>query len=86
MNNEIFNFLVWLQMEEADLNFGIELKHGEATRYHLLDQLYPIKVLTVCSYMLTVWSLYVCIYIYIYIEQYAVIFEHILLLLFLQII
>ncbi|KAL0008664.1 hypothetical protein SO802_010166 [Lithocarpus litseifolius] len=32
-----------IPMEEADLKFGIELKHDEATRYHLLDQLYRIK-------------------------------------------
>ncbi|GMY31378.1 F-box protein At3g62230-like [Fagus crenata] len=42
-------------MEEADLDFGLEFEQHEATGHHLyklLQHLYPIKVLTVCSYML----------------------------------
>ncbi|KAL0000896.1 hypothetical protein SO802_014677 [Lithocarpus litseifolius] len=42
-------------MEEADLDFGIEFEHYDGIGtdlYNLLNQLYPIKVLTVCSFML----------------------------------
>ena len=49
-------------MEEADLSFGMELDYDESIGYDLyklLLQLYPIKVLTICSFMLQVWSLYI---------------------------
>ena len=44
-------------MEEADLSFGMELDYDESIGYDLyklLLQLYPIKVLTICSFMLQV--------------------------------
>ncbi|KAF5478863.1 hypothetical protein F2P56_005391 [Juglans regia] len=44
-------------MEEADLDFGLEFEVDEAVGnllHKLLEQLYPIRVLTVCSYMLQV--------------------------------
>ena len=44
-------------MEEADLDFGIEFEPYEGIGtdlYNLLSQLYPIKILTVCSFMLQV--------------------------------
>lgn len=44
-------------MEEADLDFGLEDEFDEDAGfllYKLLEQLYPIKVLTVSSYMLQV--------------------------------
>jgi hypothetical protein len=42
-------------MKEADLDFGLELEFDEAAGhvlYGLIEQLYPIMILTVCSYML----------------------------------
>lgn len=47
-------------MEEADLGFGLQYQseEEEANRLHnLLEQLYPIRVLTVCSYMLQVYMI-----------------------------
>ncbi|XP_062170572.1 putative F-box protein At3g29830 [Alnus glutinosa] len=44
-------------MEEADLDFGLEFEFNEAlgdVLCGLLEQLYPIRILTVCSYMLQV--------------------------------
>ncbi|KAH7520352.1 hypothetical protein FEM48_Zijuj08G0134900 [Ziziphus jujuba var. spinosa] len=52
----IFEILVKNCMEEAYLDFGYEYEFGELGEilYKLLDDLYPVKVLTVCSYMLQV--------------------------------
>jgi len=44
-------------MKEADLDFGFELEFDEAAGhllYRLIEQLYPVRILTVCSYMLQV--------------------------------
>ena len=60
-------FKNWIKfMEEADLDFGIKFEPYEGIGtdlYNLLSQLYPIKILTVCSFMLQVWSLYIAWYI-----------------------
>lgn len=51
-----FHFERQRSMVEAELDFSLEMEYEEIGQilYELLEQLFPVKVLTVCSYLLQV--------------------------------
>lgn len=53
---KLFEIQSSLAMEEADLYFGLDLMHGDVafSTYNLIQDLYLVKVLTVCTFILEV--------------------------------